>query len=165
MHIGIGIGIGEEKRGEAMTVNIINDLCLSETLGTAGQPTPDQFAAIRDAGYEVVINLAMDDSSGALPDEGELVAAQGMDYVHIPVVWESPMLADWERFLDVMDQNQGRKVFVHCALNMRVSCFAFLYRVLRLGVPAEVAWQDVLVIWEPNEVWRQFIEEVMGRSV
>jgi len=32
-------------------------LRLSDRVGTAGQPCEDQFAAIRQAGYEVVINL------------------------------------------------------------------------------------------------------------
>ena len=138
---------------------ITNYLAISDTLGTAGQPTSDQFAAIRAARYEVVVNLAMPDSPNALPNEGELVAAEGMDYVHIPVVWESPTMADLERFFAAMDQNRGRKVFVHCALNMRVSCFVCLYRVLRLGIPVEEAWQDVLAIWEPNETWQQFMEK------
>ncbi len=138
-------------------VEITNYLANSNTLGTAGQPTPEQFATIRAAGYEVVVNLAMPDSTNALPNEDELVTAEGMDYFHIPVVWESPAVEDIERFFTVMDRNHGRKIFVHCAMNMRVSCFVFLYRVLRLGVPRETAWQDVLAIWEPNEIWQRFI--------
>lgn len=143
---------------------LTNYLAISDTLGTAGQPTPEQFAAIRDAGYEVVINLAVPDSPGALPNEAELVTAQGMTYVHIPVVWESPTAEDLDRFFAVMEWNRGRKVFVHCALNMRVSCFVFLYRVLRLSVPAEEAWRSVLTIWEPNEVWQRFIEGALQAS-
>ncbi|HET90511.1 MAG TPA: hypothetical protein ENN99_07215, partial [Chloroflexi bacterium] len=96
--------------------SILNYLRISDTLGTAGQPIAEQFAAIRAAGYEVVINLAMPDSIGALPDEGELVATQGMEYVHNPVVWESPTAADRERFLAAMEQHHGRKVFVHCVV-------------------------------------------------
>jgi protein tyrosine phosphatase (PTP) superfamily phosphohydrolase (DUF442 family) len=139
---------------------ITNYLAISDKLGTAGQPTAEQFAAIQAAGYEIVINLAMPDSTNALPNENELVTAEGMDYVHIPVVWESPTVEDLERFFAVMDQNQDRKVFVHCVLNMRVSCFVFLYRALRLGIPVEEAWQDVLAIWEPNEVWQRFVDEL-----
>lgn len=144
---------------------LTNYLAISDALGTAGQPTPDQFSAIRDAGYEVVINLAVPASPGALPDEAELVAAQGMAYVPIPVVWESPTTEDLDRFFAAMDRNRGRKVFVHCALNMRVSCFVFLYRVLRLGVPAEEAWRSVLAIWEPNEIWQRFVDDMLRGSI
>jgi protein tyrosine phosphatase (PTP) superfamily phosphohydrolase (DUF442 family) len=140
---------------------VLNYVPISDALGTAGQPLAEQFAAIRAAGYEVVINLAMPDSTNALPNEGELVGAQGMEYVHIPVVWESPTAQDLERFFAVMDQTRERKVFAHCALNMRVSCFVFLYRVLRLGVPAEVAWPDVLGIWQPNEIWQRFVDQML----
>jgi protein tyrosine phosphatase (PTP) superfamily phosphohydrolase (DUF442 family) len=87
-----------------------------------------------------------------------------MAYVHLPVVWESPTAEDLQRFFAVLDQNRGRKVFVHCALNMRVSCFVFLYRVLRLGVPAEVAWPDVLRIWQPNEVWQRFVDHMLEQT-
>jgi protein tyrosine phosphatase (PTP) superfamily phosphohydrolase (DUF442 family) len=140
-------------------------LAISPTLGTAGQPTPEQIAAIRAAGYEVVVNLAVPESPNALPNEEELVTAQGMAYVHIPVVWEAPTAEDLDRFFAVMDRNRGRRVFIHCALNMRVSCFVFLYRVLRLGVPADAAWQDVLAIWEPNPVWQQFVDDALEKKL
>jgi protein tyrosine phosphatase (PTP) superfamily phosphohydrolase (DUF442 family) len=130
-------------------------------IGTAGQPTAGQFAAIRAAGYRVVINLAMPDSTGALPNEADLVAEQGITYIHIPVVWEAPTLQDLERFFVVMDVHRAEKVFVHCALNWRVSAFTFLYRVLRLGVPQEEAMGTLLQIWQPNPVWRHFIDQAL----
>ena len=112
---------------------ILNYLRISGTLGTAGQPDPGQFTAIRAAGYEAVINLAMPDYTNALTDERELVVAQGMSYIHIPVVWEEPTTQDLELFFGAMDELAGRKVFVHCALNYRVTCFVLLYRVIRQG--------------------------------
>jgi protein tyrosine phosphatase (PTP) superfamily phosphohydrolase (DUF442 family) len=142
--------------------DVLNFLPISESLGTAGQPTPEQFSAIGQAGYQLVINLAMPDSSNALPDEAELVEAQGLGYVHIPVVWESPTLDDVARFFDVMDRHRGDKVFVHCALNMRVSCFVLLYRVIRLGEPLAEAVETMRLVWEPNEVWRVFVDEVLA---
>lgn len=137
-------------------------LAVSDELGTAGQPAPEQFANIRAAGYEAVINLAMPNSTNALPNEAELVREQGLEYVHIPVVWEAPTLADLARFLAVMDGYQGRKVLVHCALNMRVSCFVLLYRVVRQGVPLEEATEMMHRIWQPEEVWQAFIERALA---
>ncbi len=141
---------------------ILNFLPISTHLGTAGQPTPEQFATIRAAGYEVVINLAMPTSTNALPKEAALVREQGMEYVHIPVVWEAPTLTDLERFLAVMDRLQGKKVLVHCALNMRVSCFVLLYRVLRQGVPLDEARETMLTIWQPDLVWQSYIERCLA---
>lgn len=141
--------------------DILNFLAVSDRLGTAGQPGRGQFAAIAAAGYEVVINLAMPDSTGALADEDDLVGEQGMEYVHIPVVWEAPTLADLERFLATMDRLGDRKVFVHCAMNMRVSCFVLLYRVLRLGIPLGEAWQVMQKIWQPDPVWSAFMQRCL----
>src|SRR5215510_14560038 len=69
------------------TLNVIELIMLSEIynfravgdrLGTAGQPTEQQFQAIRDAGYEVVLNIALPTSDNALPNEGSLVTGLGM---------------------------------------------------------------------------------------
>jgi SAM-dependent methyltransferase len=146
---------------QAHVEEILNYVPLSSTIGTAGQPAPDQFAAIRAAGYELVVNLAMPDSTGALADEAELVAAQGMAYVHIPVVWEQPTLADLDRFFDVMVASSHCKVFVHCALNMRVSVFVLLYRCVHLGLRLQTAWADLQKIWTPNEVWQAFLYDAL----
>jgi protein tyrosine phosphatase (PTP) superfamily phosphohydrolase (DUF442 family) len=143
--------------------DILNYLPIGPELGTAGQPGREQFAYLRAAGYEVVVNLAMPTSTGALPDEAEVVAAQGMEYVAIPVVWEAPTAKDLERFFEVMEQLRGRKVLVHCALNMRVSAFVYLYRVLRLGVPVAAARETMHLIWQPEGVWAAFIDDALRR--
>jgi protein tyrosine phosphatase (PTP) superfamily phosphohydrolase (DUF442 family) len=147
----------------AISVDVLNFLQISERVGTAGQPTADQFAEIKSAGYEVVVNLAMPDSTNALSNEAELVREQGMEYVHIPVVWEDPKDSDLERFFEVMDLHRERKVFVHCVLNWRVSSFVYLHRVIQQGVPKELAGQSLHRIWEPNPVWRCFIDRSLAR--
>jgi protein tyrosine phosphatase (PTP) superfamily phosphohydrolase (DUF442 family) len=134
-------------------------LRISEALGTAGQPTADQFPAIAAAGYEVVINLDAPEPDEIGAREGELVTGLGMAYVHIPVVWEAPTLADLEQFFQAMEAHAGRRLFVHCAANARVSCFVLLYRVIRQRVPLEEARETLSQIWEPNEVWEGFIDD------
>ena len=137
-------------------------LGVSDRLGTAGQPEPAQFGAIRAAGYEVMINLALPTSTNALPNEADLVHEQGLGYVHIPVVWEAPTLADLARFLAAMEHYQEQKVLVHCAMNMRVSCFVLLYRVLRQAVPLEEATEMMHRIWKPDQVWQEFLERSLA---
>jgi protein tyrosine phosphatase (PTP) superfamily phosphohydrolase (DUF442 family) len=132
---------------------------ISGRLGTAGQPSVDQFAMIRAAGYEVVINLALTTSDNAIANEGSLVAGLGMAYVHIPVDFARPAAADFEAFAGVLDAFRGRRVFVHCAMNMRVSAFVFIYRVLRGEATRVEALRDLKAIWEPDETWSRFIEE------
>lgn len=141
--------------------NIYNYLRLSDSVGTGGQPTGEQVAALKQAGYKVVINLAPADSPKALPNEGELVTAQNMTYVHIPVVWEAPTAENLNQFFEAMSAHQDQKCFVHCIANMRVSAFTFLYRVIRQGVPLAEARKKMLQIWQPNPTWQKFIEETL----
>lgn len=149
--------------GRCRTPALINDLALSQRLRTAGQPQPGHFDALARGGVRAVINLAMPASPNFLPDEGERWRALGVDYVHIPVPWEQPTAADLEIFFRHMDRFGDRPLLVHCALNMRVSAFVFLYRVLRANVAPEDAYRDVLRIWRPNDVWRSFIEGTLAR--
>ena len=82
-----------------------------------------------------------------------------MAYVHIPVNFEDPASRDFQTFCRVMEAFQDRPVFVHCALNMRVSSFVFLYRVLCERVARAEAERDLHAIWQPDEAWSRFIEE------
>jgi uncharacterized protein (TIGR01244 family) len=136
--------------------HIYNFLHIDELLATSGLPKPDDFAVMRQAGFDVVINLAMPTSDNAMPNEGELVSAQGMTYVHIPVNFDTPQPADFERFTKMMDVCAGQKVFVHCAANMRVSAFIFLHR-LRNGADRATAENDLKKIWQPDGVWSEFV--------
>ena len=150
---------------EARPDDIINFYELSEWIGTAGQPRPEQFALIKQAGYELVVNLATETSTDAVVDEAEIVHNLGMAYIHLPVVWDAPQLEDAEEFFRILRANLEKKIFVHCALNFRVSCFMYLYRTRYLGMARARAYQDVEWIWAPNETWRKFMELVQATPV
>jgi len=132
---------------------------IDDRLATAGQPTAEQFRAVRSGGYQAVINLLPADSQWAVATEQAAVEEQGLRYHYLPVVWEAPTADNFARFCALMQAESSRRVFVHCAANKRVSAFVFLYRMLRLGVAREVAERDLLAVWQPDEVWSRFIEE------
>jgi uncharacterized protein (TIGR01244 family) len=139
--------------------SIRNFLQLDERLATSGMPAPADFNAIGQSGYELVINLAMPTSDNAMANEGDLVTRAGMTYIHIPVNFESPQRADFEGFANIMDLFAKQRVYVHCAANMRVSAFVFLHRVLRGGKSRADAEADLKRIWDPDGVWRKFIND------
>ncbi len=139
--------------------SIRNFLQLDEHLATSGMPRPDDFNAIGESGYNLVINLAMPTSDNAMANEGDLVARAGMTYIHIPVNFESPQRTDFERFANIMDLFAKQRVYVHCAANMRVSAFIFLHRVLRGEKSRADAERDLKRIWDPDGVWRKFIND------
>ncbi|WP_414586511.1 protein tyrosine phosphatase family protein [Scytonema sp. PCC 10023] len=141
--------------------DIYNYLKISDSIATSGQPTKEQFSAIKQAGYQIVVNLAPSKSPKALPDEKEIIESQGMQYVHIPVVWEKPTIENVNEFFSVMEANGDKKVLVHCAANMRVSAFMYLYRRIHEHMSDEEAKKDLQKIWNPNENWQKFMNQVI----
>lgn len=142
--------------------SITNFFQILPLIGTGGQPTVDQFAALRDAGFELVVNLAVSSPDCTLADEADIVTGLGLDHVHIPVIWTRPTPDDLTQFFAVMQANRDRRLFVHCALNYRVASFMYLYRVLRLAADEEAARRDMLSIWEPDECWSDFIAAALA---
>jgi len=142
---------------------ITSFLPLSDDIATAGQPRAEQFADIGAAGYDLVVNLAMETSTAFLANERELVEEAGMRYIALPVEWEAPSKADFQQFAEILEANKSSKVFVHCALNMRVSAFMYLYRILHEGVEEYDAARDLHRIWVPNAVWASFIESILPK--
>ncbi len=143
---------------------ITNFLQISDRLATAGQPTIAQYPAIAAAGYQVVINLALTDSPNAVVDEAQIAHDLGLTYLQIPVVWDSPTMADFQAFARAMDTHREGQIFVHCAANKRVAAFVYLYR-LGEGVDEVIARQDLAKIWTPNPIWQTFIEDTVATLV
>ncbi|MBW4521305.1 MAG: protein tyrosine phosphatase family protein [Scytolyngbya sp. HA4215-MV1] len=139
-------------------------LKISDGLATAGQPTAEQFALIQATGYQVVVNLALLDSPRALQEEETIVQSLGMQYIHIPVVWENPTISEVQQFFQVMQENADRPVFVHCAANMRVSAFVYLYRRVCLRIDEVTAKNTLQQIWTPNDRWQALITQVLQQA-
>jgi protein tyrosine phosphatase (PTP) superfamily phosphohydrolase (DUF442 family) len=117
-----------------------------------------------DLGVEVVINLALPTSSNALPGEAELVTGLGLTYLQIPVEWEQPEVDQYDQFVAALAAFKGRRIWLHCALNMRVSAFGYLYRRLVLGEDEATSTFPMREVWTPNAVWRAFIDRVLSRA-
>jgi protein tyrosine phosphatase (PTP) superfamily phosphohydrolase (DUF442 family) len=134
---------------------------LSPTIATAGQPTALQLSSIKAAGYRSIINLAPGTHENALPNEKEIVESLGLEYIHIPVKFDLPTIEDFNLFCDVMRAHQDRLIFVHCAANLRVSSFIYLYRCIHLDINHETAQIELAKIWTPNPIWQEFIDRII----
>ncbi len=144
-----------------MLNDIRNFLALSDKLLSSGMPTAEQVTDIARDGVDLVINLAPYDPERDLANEDSLVRAAGMGYLNIPVYWDAPTQGDLQAFMQVMADNQDRKVLVHCRANYRATGFVALYRILRLGWQPEEAFKDLRRIWNPEDypVWQKFIDD------
>ncbi|MGH8632876.1 MAG: protein tyrosine phosphatase family protein [Burkholderiales bacterium] len=149
----------------ATVAGIYNYRLIGPDLATSGQPKESQLAAIAAEGYEVIVNLALhDDPRYSLPDEAGAVRALGLEYVHIPVKFDAPTTEDLHAFFKAMEQHQHRRVWVHCAANMRVTAFLGLFRALRQGYSEERAFEPMRRVWQPNAVWSTFIASQLGKA-
>ena len=139
---------------------IINFYQITKNIGTGGQPTVNQLTEVVKNGYKTVVNLAMHDSDNAIADEGSIVASLGMTYVHIPVPFDAPSPSHLKKFCKVMDSLSGEKVFVHCAVNARVSAFMHQYLTLKKEVSSEQATSPLLHKWLPemDNNWKSIME-------
>jgi protein tyrosine phosphatase (PTP) superfamily phosphohydrolase (DUF442 family) len=145
--------------------NIFNFYQLSESIGTAGQPTALQFQSVQEAGYSVVINLAPGTHENALPQEQDVVELLNIAYIHIPVSFDRPTMADFDRFCQALQEHLGQSVFVHCAANLRVSSFMYLYRRIYQGISPEQAQIDLAKLWVPNPIWQEFIDRTIAERL
>jgi protein tyrosine phosphatase (PTP) superfamily phosphohydrolase (DUF442 family) len=138
---------------------ITNFVQLTPDVGTSGQPTREQFESIAADGYRAVINLALPTSDHAIADEGSVVTGLGMSYVHIPVDFKNPTADDLRAFVGAMRGLEGRKVWVHCVMNLRVSAFMYHYLKRIRGYDDAAARSPVLPRWEPRmeDVWKDFL--------
>ncbi len=88
---------------------------VSEFLYRGAQPHPEGFAALKDLGIAIVVDL----HNRGLHEEQERLAVEsrGMRYVSIPVrSSHSPSDAQIAQFLKLVRDNPWQKIFVHCRL-------------------------------------------------
>jgi protein tyrosine phosphatase (PTP) superfamily phosphohydrolase (DUF442 family) len=157
-------GRGYKKDMDTSLDDILNYVPVDGNLATAGQPTEDQLRSIARTGFEVVINLALhDDPRYSLPDEEGLVKSLSMTYVHIPVIFKDPQEKELFEFFAAVDKSVGKKLFVHCAANKRVSAFMGLYFAIRKHQDNEHAFALMRDVWEPDDVWSKFIDDMIKK--
>lgn len=134
----------------------------SDNLFTAGMPTKDQ---INDAKkyVQLIINLAPHNSHDALPNEEAIVRSLGIEYINIPVDWNSPTEQNLKTFMDLMDTLEEKKILVHCEANFRASSFVTMYRILRKGWNETEAIKMMHEIWNEQAypIWDEFIAETL----
>lgn len=107
-------------------------------LVTGGQPGPDQFKALREAGVEVILDIR--DPMEPRPfDEAALVAQLGMRYYNVPVVSGRVDDEVMERVLEVLRSEAGVPTLFHCASGNRVGGALLPYLIVDQQMPEEEA--------------------------
>jgi protein tyrosine phosphatase (PTP) superfamily phosphohydrolase (DUF442 family) len=157
------VGFAIEEADAALS-EITNFRQYSATFASAGQPTREQFQILADQGFERVVYIAFTNNPNALPDADQRAKELGLEYMHVPVSFDNPLPDDFYAFADSMKRNTAKKTLLHCQVNARATAFSFLYRVINENVDIAQAKADMNTVWQPNEVWRDFIFEVLAQN-
>ena len=74
---------------------LLNRIDYSPSLTASGQPTEAELALIASAGYDRVIFLAFTNHPKSVAHEDDIARGLGLQFIHIPVEWDSPSPADF----------------------------------------------------------------------
>jgi uncharacterized protein (TIGR01244 family) len=101
-------------------------------VATAGQPEVGHFERLAQVGYRTVIDLREPDEDRGL-DEPEAIRQAGMQYANIPVGHDDVSDETFDRFRELMNDQERRPVLVHCSSANRVGALLIPYLVLDEG--------------------------------
>ena len=133
---------------------------IDDLFATSGQPNAYQLKLIAENGYDAVINLAPNSVfEGSVINEAEILTANKVKYIHIPVNFNKPKDEDFLKFVNCLEENKDKKIWIHCAANMRVSAFVYKYRRDILKLEDREIIEDMNLIWSPNNVWGSFLNK------
>ncbi len=140
-------------------------LKLNDQVWTGGQPWPEHWPKLKDAGIKAVINLRPHDEH-----DGEKEAAKvkelGMRYFNIPVVFNAPDELDADDFLKLTDEQlKNGPMFIHCAVGTRVGAFWMIRRMLRDGWDYDKALEEANRIGLRNHAQLiEFVKEYVQKK-
>lgn len=93
-----------------LTLNGVRDFGeVTPTLYRGAQPTKEGFRNLAKMGINIVVDLR-----GSRESERQFVTKLGMQYVALPWRCFHPRDEPFARFLTLLRENPGKKVFVHC---------------------------------------------------
>ncbi len=113
---------------------------VTPNLFRGGQPGADGLKALKKMGVSIVVDMR----GGHSEHEKRAAEELGMEYVSIP--WHCPLPSDepFVKFLKVVEQNPGKKIFVHCRLgDDRTGMAIASYRMAEEGWSADEALKEM----------------------
>lgn len=152
------LGLAAPPAGAAQALDAPNVVAIDPMLVTSGQPTRAALGTLRQQGFQAVLYLAPSTVPDAVADEAAILAAQGIEFVHLPIPFGQPEERHALAVSQALQRLKGRKVLVHCQVNMRASSLVFLHRVIAGGQDAARAYASVSAVWSPQGPWRALLE-------
>jgi uncharacterized protein (TIGR01244 family) len=128
----------------------------------AGQPTPEDFALLKEQGIQCVVTFRTEDEIDW--DEQAAVEAAGMDFKAIRYGTLDSLTDDvFAASRKLLRENKNQPILLHCGAAVRVAAVWLTYRVLDEGVELEQALAEAQKIGLRSKALREravrYIEE------
>jgi uncharacterized protein (TIGR01244 family) len=127
----------------------------TEELAFAGQPTPESFEKIKEAGFKTVLNIRPDREMRF--DEKKVVEELGMTYLTIPITTKTITDEKVDSFAEIVDDPDNKPLLIHCAGSNRVGGMWYIYRALKHGVPEEESLEEAVAAGLRSPVLEQIV--------
>ncbi|MBI9071028.1 MAG: protein tyrosine phosphatase family protein [Melioribacteraceae bacterium] len=132
---------------------------INNFISIAGQPGKTEFKTVAANKFDLVINIRTDEEMDSLFDEKNIVESLGMKYFQINMSLDNPREDSFHRFYELLTQHNGKKIFIHCKANKRVSAFTAAYLIIKNKISEPDGFNLIYNIWEPTDNWLKFIED------
>jgi len=132
----------------------------SESLSAGGQPTLEQLKSLKEAGFEVIINISPVSARNALHNEHQLTENLKLDYIHFPVDCSALKPFHYLTFRNILKSTEGQKTFIHCGANIKSSNLIHMYLVLEKGIDEAESLSILKKIQNPEDKWLSYFKRM-----
>jgi uncharacterized protein (TIGR01244 family) len=129
----------EAELGDTAPVHSVGNVYL------AGQPSPEDFAAMAERGVKTVVTLRKPEELDW--DEASAVEAAGMEFIAVPFDGPEELTDDiFEQARQVLVDNGDEPLVLHCGRANRVGAVWMVHRVLDDGLGIDAALEEAQAI-------------------
>ncbi|HEX2935527.1 MAG TPA: protein tyrosine phosphatase family protein [Bacteroidales bacterium] len=143
-----------------MIERIFNYYAYNDNLAAGGQPTAEQIEALKQSGFDVIVNISPASARNALQNEHQLVERWEMDYIHFPVDCSNLRETHYLTVAAILNSLEGKKVFMHCGGNIKTSNLIHMYHVLEKGMNEQESFGTLRKIQNPENKWLFFFKKM-----
>lgn len=143
---------------------------VTDDISIGGQPSETDLNAIKAKGFRSVINLRPPSEDSILKPEKERIKAEelGLEYVNIPVMWET-MSDEAVRHVSEEIKKLGKKkapVFIHCANGKRAGAMTLMHIAVENGWTLQETFEKAQSLgfdYESEPHLKRFFEDHIKR--
>ncbi|GEM_PF-922715 len=135
-------------------------LPVNEHLSLGAQPDQIGIDWLASQGYTLVVNLNTPSARNFWSQEAHSVQKAGMLYVHYPLDCSELTPEKYEILRGVLASHGKGKVFLHCAMNVKSSGMAHVWRVRELGEDPRAARASLAATPGHEPKWETYWQEM-----